>query len=88
MKIKLKSKLWVWLHCKRDSWDSGVMRYKKYGNEQVYLYPSVLSHADETVDADLVDKDALDFPADAAYMINVNKHSYWVPNWFISEVFN
>lgn len=87
MKIKLKSKLWVWLHCKRDS-EWGMMKCKKYGDLQVYLCPSVLSHAGEVVDATLVDKDALDFPADTAYMIDVNKHSYWVPNWFINEVFN
>lgn len=86
MKIKLKSKLWVWLHCKRIK--QSHFKYKVYGNNQVYLYPSVFRRAGKVVEAVLVDKDALGVLSDAAYMIKVNGHQVWVPNWFISEVFN
>lgn len=85
MKIKLKSKLWVWLHCKRDMANFWL---PKTHSPLVRLSPLVFSHAGEVVDAILTDKSALDDLSDAAYAIEVEGYKIWVPNWFISEVYD
>lgn len=88
MKIKLKSKLWVWLYCKKatdaDNWTYWMCR--RLGDTQVYLCEPVLALAGKVVEVILVDGDALKDTADSAYRL-ANGHPFWVPNWFIAEVF-
>lgn len=90
MKIKLKSKLWVRLHCRKvtdaDNWT--YWTHRRLGGTQVYLCKAVLELAGKVVEAVLADEDELNNPADASYRLVTGGRPFWVPNWFIKEVWD
>lgn len=85
MKIKLKSKLWVWLYCKKatdaDNWTYWMCRW--LGDMQVYLCKNVFALAGKVVEVTLADGAALEDAANSAYRL-ANGHRFWIPNWFIA----
>lgn len=87
MKIKCKSKLWVWLHCKKVTDDDGwtYWFYRRLGDSQVYLCELVFALAGKVVAVVLTDEDALSTPSNAAYKL-AEGSPFWIPNWFIKEV--
>ena len=85
MKAKLKLRLWVWLHCKKIGEKLWVCR--RYTG-QVMLMPSLFKLAGQLVEVRLTDKNALGDPSDAAFLLMEGLHPFWIPNWFIAEVWD
>jgi len=88
MKAKMKSKLWVWLHCKKVTDEDGwtYWMYKRLDDTQVYLCETVFALAGKVVNVRLGDKDVLDDPSDSAFNLMEGMYPFWIPNWFIKKV--